>query len=1005
MRLWKKREERSARKGILRVALQGASHEELAQEALDELVVSSGADRIGVWIEAQAAEGTAQESAFQGVTWDRENETQPREWRTLSPQAVLPVARLLSGLTVDANTGGDESQPLVGPVAGLQNAFWVPVQHAGKLRGILLAGTHAANRDLPKEQVQSVAMELAAALAIETERRLAGLRHADIALCNRILTSLQEKSEPEDLLRDIVESCVVQAGHPENPGASFAFIGRAVSAEESRENEHPELSVTFAAAEEIVRRFAQLGTVRDLAKRALQTNRTVGNEVSPVSSGEANLRVIAVPLRVRGEERTVLVAGFNAALASLGSLERMELRGRLAASVLSVLQGREESERQRQRERAILESSSNPIVLLGPEGHVAESNRGARTLLMSLPPALGEDPDSRDAALPPRKRFPEYFRAKDRERVGAWQMSQRSEARNHDETPEVELECGARVRLRAQAAVAESQAIALLPVGRPVTEEENRAQVELLSLTEWLDQGVILFDSHENVRVMNLRFAQLAGLAPSEVEKYKTLESLIDRLRGQSAEPEMFRRRWEDLARRAEGGEREEVHLLRPAARVLERASRPVLDLSGKKIGRIELYRDLTAQRLFHAKLLQTERLAALGQMVSGVAHELSNPLTSILGYAQRLLLRSEAGGHFEEIRRIFAEAERAGAILRRMLLSARESGPERKPVPLNPIIQRTIELQRFSLAAERIRVDVQLDADLPQVVGDVGQLQQILMNLLGNARQAIEAQGHGGTIRVRTQRTEDNRIRLEVSDSGPGIPEGIMARIFDPFFTTKPAGVGTGLGLSIVLSLVREHGGQVHVSSPRGSGAVFVVELPAAEQKELQGRGAAKPQHQPNLVLQESRSFVGLNKTNGAQRVLVVEDEPTVAQLISDVLRDEGFEIEILLDGKDAPGRVLRESFDLIICDMKMPNLDGQSLYESLLPAKKFVQKRFLFVTGDVLGARTHEFLTKNELPYVAKPFRMEELLEKVHQVLQPAGSVGPRRATPLRKNRATTG
>jgi len=216
---------------------------------------------------------------------------------------------------------------------------------------------------------------------------------------------------------------------------------------------------------------------------------------------------------------------------------------------------------------------------------------------------------------------------------------------------------------------------------------------------------------------------------------------------------------------------------------------------------------------------------------------------------------------------------------------------------------------------------------------------------------------------------------------------------------------VGTGLGLSIVLSLVREHGGQVYVSSPRGSGAVFVVELPAAEQKDLKRLGALKPQYQPSLVSQENRSFLNAAKRDGTHRVLVVEDEPTVAQLISDVLRDEGFEIEILLDGRDATERLLRESFDLIVCDMKMPNLDGQSLYESLPSARKFLQRRFLFVTGDVLGARTHEFLTKNELPYVEKPFRMEELLEKVHQVLQPAGSLGPHRATPFRKNRATTG
>jgi two-component system NtrC family sensor kinase len=644
------------------------------------------------------------------------------------------------------------------------------------------------------------------------------------------------------------------------------------------------------------------------------------------------------------------------------------------------------------------------MVVLGSEGSIDGINRGARALLLSEFQTKGNDLNLNDSALPAGKQFSEFFRMKDREKVAFWQKSQVNEPQSGGEYPEVELNCGARVRLRSQTAGGASRAIALLPTGAGASAEESRAQAELLSLSEWLEQGVILFDAEENVRLLNLRFAQLAGLAPGEAEKYKTLDSLVERLRGQSAEPESFAQRWLELARRTEGGEREEVHLLRPAARVLERASRPVFDAAGNKLGRIELYRDLTAQRMFQAKLLQTERLAALGQMVSGVAHELSNPLTSILGYAQRLLLRDDAGTHFEEIRRIFTEAERAGAILRRMLLAARESAPERRAVPLNAIVQRTIELQRFSLAAERIRVDVQLEADLPQVIGDAGQLQQVLMNLLGNARQAIEGQGHGGTIRVRTRRTEDNRVRLEVSDSGPGIPESILSRIFDPFFTTKPAGVGTGLGLSIALSLVREHGGQVHVLSPRGSGAEFIVELPAAGQKDLEERAGQKPLQVTGRT-SAARTYPLRGKGEAAPRVLVVEDEPTVANLIADVLRDEGFEIEIHLDGREAAERAASEKFDLIVCDMKMPNLDGQSLYESLSRAKKTVQQRFLFVTGDVLGAKTHEFLSRNQLPHVAKPFRVEELLEKVHQVLQPAGTASSPRVTPLRKNTATTG
>lgn len=978
-------------------ALNGDSHQELIQKALDELIAIGGADRFGVWLETEAREAEVEERTFRGIVWDRENEFVPREWSTISPHAALPLARLLSGLAVETNTTSKKGQMLVGPLAGLHSALWTPVQHAGKLCGILMAGSLGQNRSIKEGQLQRIASELTVALALETERRLANERHADLALSSRVLSRLQENAPPENLLAEILESCVAESSRRDNIGVRIAFLGKVQKDEGA--NERARLVAVPGIDQNEALPFAQMGAVQELAKRALEMKRTIGNELTALE-GE-RLRVIAVPLEGKEEFGNVLIAGFRAGSVSLGSLERIELRGKLAVQVLCEVRKKTERAQIREREQAILEASGTPMVLVGQEGFLIGSNRAGRALLQ-FPAGAGSL--ETDSALPGRMQFSDYFSDKDRERVAFWQKNRKAEGARADGYLEAKLLCGARVKLRAESTRDDSQAIALLPAETSASPEEGRTQAELLSLTEWLDQGVILFDAEENVRLLNLRFAQLAGLAAGETDKYKTLESLVERLRGQSAEPETFSRKWRELARRATEREREEIHFLKPMARVLERTSRPILNLAGNRLGRIELYRDLTAQRMFQAKLLQTERLAALGQMVSGVAHELSNPLTSILGYAQRLMLRNDAAEHFEEIRKIFAEAERGGAILRRMLLAVREPALERRVVPLNEIVQRTIELQRFSLAAERIRLELQLAPELPQVVGDAGQLQQVLMNLLGNARQAIESQGHGGTIRVHTRRTEDNRVRLEVSDSGPGIPEGILARIFDPFFTTKPAGVGTGLGLSIVLSLVREHGGQVHVLSPRGSGAEFIVELPAAGYRDLQEHAGQTAAAENGYGAQPTYSYSRPGQRNEAPRVLVVEDEPTVAQLISDVLRDEGFETEIHLDGRDAAHRAANEAFDLIICDMKMPNLDGQSLYESL-DRSKGAQKRFLFVTGDALGAKTHEFLRKNRLPHVAKPFRVEELLEKVHQVLQPDGNASARRVTPLRKNTATTG
>jgi signal transduction histidine kinase/FixJ family two-component response regulator len=533
----------------------------------------------------------------------------------------------------------------------------------------------------------------------------------------------------------------------------------------------------------------------------------------------------------------------------------------------------------------------------------------------------------------------------------------------------------------------------------------------LQNVIEWLEEGVVLFDAQENIRVMNTRFEQIAGLPPEESGTIKTLEELIARLKTHAAEPALFAERWRDLARGIEGGLREELQMRLPAPRILERAARPVLDPIGRLLGRVEIYRDLTAQRVFHSKLLQTEKLAALGQMVSGVAHELSNPLTSILGYAHRLLARQDMPGRTEEVRQIYQEAERASTILRQLLLSARETLPERRLLSLNQIVQRAMDLQRFSLAAEKIRVEIDLDPALPFVHGDPGHLQQVLMNLLGNARQAIEQHGQGGTIRLRTKRIGERLVLLEVADNGPGIPPAILARIFDPFFTTKPAGVGTGLGLAIVLSVVREHGGQVHVSSPPQGGAVFRIELPAAaEAAQDQALGSPLPERKNSLP--EAVEAVGLEnrlaptfETGKGARVLVVEDEPTVARLIADVLEDEGMHVEVLLDGREALDRAARQSFDLVICDMKMPGLDGQHFYKSLERSGNPLRERFLFVTGDIIAAQTREFLERHHLPHVAKPFRVEELTEKVRGVLELQARHQLPLAQAARKNAARNG
>jgi CheY-like chemotaxis protein len=254
-----------------------------------------------------------------------------------------------------------------------------------------------------------------------------------------------------------------------------------------------------------------------------------------------------------------------------------------------------------------------------------------------------------------------------------------------------------------------------------------------------------------------------------------------------------------------------------------------------------------------------------------------------------------------------------------------------------------------------------------------------------------------------------DNRVLLEVSDDGPGIPDAILGRIFDPFFTTKPEGEGTGLGLSVALAIVREHGGHVHVQSQPSGGAVFTLDFPAyssnsrlADRRKARTEEAtveARSEAEPGQRVADASSRHG---RNNRPRVLVLEDEPTVARLIADVLEEEGCRVDILLDSREAVQRATTRTYDLAVCDMKMPGIGGQDFYEALVRSGNPLRDRLLFVTGDVIAAQTHAFLRRSQRPHVAKPFRVEELTQKVRQVLTEINT-GASTNTTFRSNTAS--
>jgi two-component system NtrC family sensor kinase len=386
----------------------------------------------------------------------------------------------------------------------------------------------------------------------------------------------------------------------------------------------------------------------------------------------------------------------------------------------------------------------------------------------------------------------------------------------------------------------------------------------------------------------------------------------------------------------------------------------------------VVLVEDVTDQQAMETQLIQSEKLAAVGQLVSGVAHELNNPLTSIAGLSEFLLEQKEISkkdrGHLKVIHE---QAERAGRIVRNLLTFARKEPGEREPVDLNDVVQRTLQLMEYDLKLKDIEVRRDLRAALPRVLGDNHSLLQVVLNLLTNAAQAVAENGAGRHRAITVSTWFDDQVHLRVTDTGPGINDVVAQNVFTPFFTTKEPGKGTGLGLSITYTIVENHGGRITVERPATGGAAFRVDLPPIAPGTVIPAPSARPPAPAPAPPAPTAS-------SAKRTILLVDEDPAVRRMVKALFGRDGHEVEVARNPQHALELAQRGGFDLIIADARAATRGSGKLFvEELVARLPTLRDRTIVATGDV-GAATEETLTRLGLRYVRKPFNLRDLRDE---------------------------
>jgi two-component system, NtrC family, sensor kinase len=400
----------------------------------------------------------------------------------------------------------------------------------------------------------------------------------------------------------------------------------------------------------------------------------------------------------------------------------------------------------------------------------------------------------------------------------------------------------------------------------------------------------------------------------------------------------------------------------------------PWYDKDKRLAGSIHVAKDISNEKLLQQQLIQSEKLSAIGELISGIAHELNNPLTGVMGYSQLLQLRKDLDDRAKEsLLKINNLAMRCQRIVQNLLSFARKQKPERTLSDITEILEKALELRSYELQVNNIEIRRELDRNLPKTIADAHQLQQVFLNIVTNAEQAmLEAHGKGILIIRAHADARNARIIVEFADDGPGIPETYLTKIFDPFFTTKEVGKGTGLGLSLSYGMIKEHGGNIYARSRLEEGSTFFVELPIISQ--LQDEPAPESSFQ---ALQFENIVRG-------KRILVVDDESYILDFFVEVFETLPMKVDTASDGLAAMNKILSAEYDLVISDFKMPQMSGRELFGWIKENRPQLAHRIVFVTGDTVSVETRSFFEDNNSRYLAKPFKIEDVKAVIQQTLE---------------------